>query len=162
MKEEQNSCILDEPAYPFRPVAILVGMSMGFMMVCALIENGLDVQTLLAFVVGVPLVLGMLVLLCLLVRKYRFRVDEQGIRIDGLFGRKKFLRWADVRTAAIVHYDGSKEIVLSVGEAKEVLVKKRLMRISQNSSEEMHLGVSDRMRGMVEHYLHMTLPEIEL
>lgn len=135
---------------------------MGFMMVCALVENGLDAQTLLAFVVAVPLVLGMLALLCHLMRKHRFRVDGQGIRIDGLFGKKQFLRWADVRTAAIVHYDGSKTIVLSVEEPAEVLVKKRLMRIKQNSSAEIHLGTSDRMRGIVEHYLHMELPTILL
>lgn len=162
MKEEQNSYILDKPAYPFRAVAIWAGTSMGFMMVCALIENGLDGETLLAFVVGVPLVLGILALMCRLMRKYRFRVDEQGIRIDGLFGRKQFLCWADVRTAAVVHYDGSREIVLSVGEPAEVLVKKRLMRIRQNTSEEMHLGVSDRLRGIVEHYLQMELPTIHL
>ena len=162
MDEVQNNYILDEPAYPFRSVAILAGTSIVFVMVCALIENGLDVQTLLAFGISVPLVLGMLALLCRLMRKYRFRVDERGICIDGLFGRKEFLRWDRVRTAAVVHYDGSREIVLSVGEPAEVLVKKRLMRIRQNTSEEMHLGVSERMRGIVEHHLHMELPVIRL
>ena len=162
MKEEQNSYILDEPAYPFRAVAILAGTSMGFMMVCALIENGLDGETLLAFVVGVPLVLGILALMCRLMRKYRFRVDEEGIRIDAPFGKGVRMLWESVHTAAIVHYDGSKAIILSVSNPENVLVKKRLMRIRGNTSEEMHLGASDRMRMLVEHYLRMTLPVIRL
>ena len=162
MDHEQNNYILDEPAYPFRPVAILAGTSMAFMMACELIENGLDGQTLLAFAVSIPLMLGALWLLCRLARKYRFRVDEAGVRIDALFGKGVMLLWTDVRTAAVVQYDGSTQIILSVGEPAEVLVKKRLMRRNGNTPEELHLGASDRMRRLVEHYLRMELPTFRL
>ena len=154
--------ILDEPAYPFRPIAIMVGTSSAFLMVCSLIENGLDMQTLLAFAVSVPLVLGMLALLCRMARKYRFRVDEEGVTIDAFWGKGKRMQWKDVRTAAIVQYDGTKEIILAIREPADVLVKKRLMRVTGNTAEEMHLGASDRLRNLVEHYLRMELPTIRL
>ena len=162
MCNEQKDYILDEPAYPFRPIAITVGTSSAFLMVCSLIENGLDVHVLLAFIVGVPAMLGILALLCRMGRKYRFRVDEEGVRIDAVFGKGRRMLWKDVRTAAIVQYDGTKEIVLAKGEPADVLVKKRLMRVTGNTAEEMHLGASDRLRHLVEHYLRMELPVISL
>ena len=159
---DEKQYILDEPAYSFRPMAITVGTSYGFWMVCSLIENGLDSYVLLAFMVGIPVVMGLLALLCRMARKYRFRVDEEGIKIDVLLGKSVKMLWTDVRTAAVVQYDGTKEIVLSMREPEEVLLKKRLMRVAGKTSEEIHLGASGRMRGLVEQHLHMQLPDITL
>lgn len=162
MEENRDPWLLDEPAYPFRSAAIFVGVFMGFMMACGILAEGLDGELILAYMVGAALVMGLLALLCRRLRKYRSRMDQAGIHIDRLHGKKLELFWQDVRTAVIVEYDGSKEIVLSVHAPDEVLDKKRLRRRTANTSEEMQLFANKRNQQYIEHYLNHELPEIRL
>lgn len=162
MEENRDPWLLDEPVYPFRSAASFVGVFMGFMMVCGILAEGLDGELILAYMVGTAVVMGILALLCRWLRKCRFRMDQAGIHIDRLNGKKLELCWQDIRTAAIVEYDGSKEIILSMHAADEVLDKERLRRRTANTSEEMQFFASKRNQQYIEHYLNHELPEIRL
>ena len=153
---------LDVPLYPFRALAAFVIVPVGFMYVASLLENGFDGEALLAGIVALGMMLGAAVLASRCMRKYRFRVDAEGIHINRLRGKVDQLRWQDVRTAAIVHLDEDEWIVLSTLEPQEVLVRQRLQTPQQNDRTTMHLSANERNRRLAEHHLHMTLPEVHL
>ena len=160
--EHQNDYTLDVPLYPVRAYALLVIVPVLFLFVEGMLDNGFDGETLLAGAVTLAIALGTAALTSWCMRKYRFRVDAEGIRINRLRGRIDQLRWQDVRTAAIVHLDEDKWIVLSTLEPQEVLVRQRLETPQQNDRATIHLSANDRNLRLAEHHLHMTLPDVHL
>ena len=153
---------LDAPLYPVRVFALLVIVPVAFLYVSSLLENGFDGEALLAGFVVLALSLGTAALTSWCMRKYRFQVDVEGIRINRPRGKVDQMRWQDVRTAAIVHMDEDKWIVLSILEPQEVLVRQRLQTRQDDGSTVLHLSANERNRRLAEHHLHMTLPEVHL
>lgn len=151
---------LDEPLYPVRALAIFVIVSVGFLYASSLLENGFDGEALLAGIVALGMILGAAALTGWCTRKYRFRADAEGIRINRPRGKVDQMRWQDVRTAAIVHMDEDESIILSALEPQEVLVPHRLKARQDDAGTVMHLSVNERNRLLVEHHLQITLPDI--
>lgn len=159
--DRNSEFIFDKPLYPFRTGALLVILPVAFLFAEGIIENGLDGEAMLAFAVALALMLGAAWLASWGMRKYRVRVDAEGIFLSRP-RKESAMRWRDVRTAAVVYLDGEQEIVLSTLEPQEALVYQRLMRRQDDENTVMHMGAGDRNRRLVEHHLHMTLPEIHL
>lgn len=151
---------LDEPLYPVRAMAVFVIVSVGFLYVSSLLENGFDGEALLAGIVALGLILGAATLTGWCTRKYRFRADAEGIRINRPRGRVDQMRWQDMRTAAIVHMDEDESILLSTLEPPDVLVPQRLKARQDDAGTVMRLSVNERNRLLVEHHLQITLPDV--
>lgn len=151
---------LDEPLYPVRALAVFVIVSVGFLYASSLLENGFDGEALLAGIVALGMILGAAGLAGWCTRKYRFRANAEGIRINRPRGKVDQMRWQDVRTAAIVHMDEDESIILSTLEPQDVLVRQRLQARQDDVGTVMHLSANERNRLLVEHHLQITLPDV--
>lgn len=98
----------------------------------------------------------------------KVRIDENGVDVNNpLTGRMDY-RWDEVRTAAVVklHIGTAKPspvIILSNLQPEEVLTRKALIHGKGLSRhDQVRIMYTKARRDAVEHYLHMTLPDIDI
>ena len=98
-------------------------------------------------------------------RRMRVKMDATRAWIHIPLTKERSLRWADIRTAAIVtlkNMNYPAMIVLSVHTPEETLTRKRMMWKNPIHGEELRFQLTDSRRAVVEQQLGMTLPEITL
>ena len=147
-----------------------MALCLGWMILCTGLILRLGTDTFSASVLrGATIICaaGLSVAALLLVRGLfcRVRIDETGVEVDNpLLGRSDF-RWAELRTAAVVVFTWGKQservILLATRPPEEVLTPAAL-RGRADKQEQVRIPYTDKRRQIVEHYLHMKLPEIRL
>jgi hypothetical protein len=98
----------------------------------------------------------------------KVRVDENGVSVDYPLTGTTAFDWPTIRTAAVVRVgvgygNGQKLIILSSKDPEQVLTRKALlMGKGLSAREHVRITHSRARQAAVEHYLRMTLPEIDV
>ena len=168
MEENRASWLLEEAQYPWVKGMVLGGVAAVavYSLMAMIGADDLNWERFGMVLVVVAATAVLLLLLLWFVNRARLVVDDQGVMMTHIVTASHTLDWKQIRTAAIVRLSNDPRyhwIVLSTNpQPAEVIVRKRLMWKNPVRGEEVRIPYTDKRREAVEHYLHMTLPEIQL
>ena len=171
MSEQKNNPCLEE-RYTQRVTKLMVEMLLYFGLVCCiyLFLGPMYISESMMKLAGLLLTASLFVALVILIRSLlcKIRMDENGVDVDNPLGGHTYLRWDEINTAAVVvlTVKGQKTqplIVLAAPTPEEVLTFAALA-LGKGLSKHEHVRIPDspKRREVIEHYLHMTLPDITL
>lgn len=159
---------LNETSSPLTAFSAVVGLSlMTAALICLAVQETdglLRVMYLLFAAVMALLLIAALVI----IRRYRCIMDDEGAQLG-----KNRIRWADVRTAAVIRR-GSLPlfltrfpeeryfILLSIHVPQAAVDKHHFQLETPQPGVELRIPVTASRRRAIEHYLGMTLPEYNL
>ena len=159
---------LNETASPLTALSAFAGLGLtaAALIYSAVQETDGMLRTMYLIFVGIVALL--LIAVAVISRGYRCIMDEDGAQLG-----KNRIRWADVRTAAIIrrgllpalmtrHPDRHQFILLSIRTPEAAINKHRFWLERPVPGVELRIPVTPSRREAVEHYLRMTLPEYKL
>ena len=168
---EKQSPIIHEPFYKKFPLVFLIAAVA--MLACSallyFIGDSLYRGTVLT-VFRVWTYTASVICLVILVRCLicKVHIDETGVDVNNPFTGHMDYRWSEIRTAAVVklHIGTAKPspvIILSNLQPEEVLTRKALIHGKGLSRHvQVRIMYTKARREAVEHYLRMTLPDIDV